>query len=98
MRAAVRRCRLFSKAGQAKVSNDAFGDRTPSSECDHAAQFDQLAFGRGIDDVAFTQCLPIQPVGFVQNDFVDFGFAGGSLRGAENDANAGFEPDPLLCA
>src|SRR5258707_15188056 len=89
---------LSSETSQAEAPDDTLRYRALTGGGDDSPAFNQFAFGRRIDHVAFTERLPIQPVGFIEQDFVEFRSAGGPLGRAKDDANPRFKPHPLFGA
>jgi len=87
-----------SEACEAEATDDTLGYRAPALRRHDPSPFDQFSLLRSIDYVALAKRLPIKAVRFVENYFVDLGFASCTLRGAEEDTYARLEPETLFGA
>lgn len=84
------------QSGQPKATDDPFSDGPTTFPRDRAAVTRQVFLLGGIDQIAFTECGPVQAIGLVEEHFMNLRLAVRSLRGAKNHAHTRFKSDAVL--
>jgi len=81
-RIALRNQFAFSQAIPAIALNHALNNQAPSGRADRASFVPQFRFAHGVDQIAFHQRFPIQPVCAIQEYFRAIRWSPGPLRRA----------------